>query len=144
MVAEHRGVHAGERQRAHLGFTLEQVEHRRALEAVTRVEPQRAIRAGADSLRDRGDLRNSAIRRLLQTVRAIEDIGDEVVREQPRVDVRRMDERQADVLPDEIRLRLRHRARATERGSRDEGHHDGQTTMHRVGSYTSREFFHKA
>jgi hypothetical protein len=104
VVADHRGVHAGVRQGPHLDLALEQVEHRGALEAVARVEPQRAVRRGADALHQRRDAGDPAERLVdgLQPVVFLEPVGHEVVREQPRVDVGGVDDGQAHVLADEI------------------------------------------
>jgi hypothetical protein len=108
VVADDGAVHAGQRQGPHLGLALEAVEHRRALEAVARVEPQRPVGGGADVASDGGHARDPTERRVgrQQAILALEPVGHERVGEQPRVDVRGVDEGEADVLPHQVGLRL--------------------------------------
>jgi hypothetical protein len=89
VVADDGGVEAEHGERAELGLTLELVEHRRALEAVARVEPERTRRLGALLLHDVADARDAAERAvvLVQAEVTIDAAGLELVREQARVDV---------------------------------------------------------
>jgi hypothetical protein len=129
VVADHRGVHPGLGQRPHLGLALEQVEHRRALEAVARVEPQRPPRGRADLLGQGRDLGHAAERAVGQdqAVVALEAVGDELVGEQPRVDVRGVDEGQPDVLAGQVGRLALDRAAGGQGGERRGRRGDGRS-----------------
>ena len=113
------------------GRNLELVEHRGALPGVAGVQPERALGARADPLHHRGDPGDAAVRPGAgqEAEVLIELVRREVVREQPRVDVRRVDDREPDVLPRQVGLGTIVRA-GDHAGDGDQSH-SHEATAHR-------------
>src|SRR5262249_26001317 len=105
VVADEGGVDAEQRQGAHLHLALVDVEDRRALEAVSGVEPDRARRLRPLPLDDRADARDSAEWAIArnQAIALLRTVRDISVRKQTGVNVGGMDDGNAYVLAHQVR-----------------------------------------